>query len=62
MLDWGERCEVGEGRRREICEVASAVVTRPCGQGDETELLRRIGGTAVGSLLSGGSNLFKQEE
>ena len=58
----GERCEVGEAKRREICEVASAVVTRPRRQGDETALVRRTGGTAVGSLLSGGNNLCKQEE
>lgn len=45
-VSWGERCEVGEGRSRG--EVASAAVTRPWGQGDETELVRRVGGTAVG--------------
>ena len=43
----GERCEVGEARHREICEVASAIVTRPRWQGDETALVRRTGGTAV---------------
>lgn len=37
---------MGEGRRRG--EVASAAVTRPWGQGHETELVRRVGGTAVG--------------